>query len=51
MMEKAAMVEQAAIDYDKKELLKLIHSHLAANGLEKAAAVLQAGTRHLTLDT
>jgi hypothetical protein len=35
-IEKAAMVENSSIDYDKRELLSLVHAHLLSSGLRYA---------------
>ena len=39
-IEKAATVEASAIGYDKRELLRLVHAHLASCGLLRAAQAL-----------
>ena len=39
-IERAATVEASAIRYDKRELLRLVHAHLASSGLHRAAQVL-----------
>ncbi|GLE00044.1 hypothetical protein PINS_up008771 [Pythium insidiosum] len=39
-IEKASIVAQTAITYDQSELLKLIHDHLVAKGLQESAATL-----------
>jgi hypothetical protein len=38
-IERAATVEASAISYDKRELLRLVHAHLASCGLHRAAQV------------
>ena len=46
-MDKAAIAESTVIRYNPRELLLLIHQHLAHSGLSRAAAALaeEAGTR------
>ena len=40
-IEKAAVVEASCIDYDRRELLALVHAHLLSSGLPRAAAALR----------